>query len=272
MSNPAQAAPVEVHAEVTPARDSAAPPLVFANAIGTNLHIWDAVVPALTWPGAVIRYDKRGHGRSPTPPSPYTLDDHVTDLAALLDRHVAQPAIVCGLSVGGLIAQGLAVHHPATVTALILCDTAPKIGTPEMWHQRSDAITADGMAPHVDAILARWFSPAWAAAHADTVDHWRQILLTTSVTGYTATCAAIAGADLRESITAVDQPMLMICGGADIATPPGPMREFAQTVKNGQFQEIPGAGHLPCIDNPLAFAAAVSAFIAPLCADPQEPR
>ncbi len=264
--------PIEVHAEVIPARDSAAPPLVFANAIGTNLHIWDGVIPALTWPGAIIRYDKRGHGRSPAPPGPYTLDNHVADLAALLHRHATMPAIVCGLSVGGLIAQGLAVKNPDAVAALILCDTGPKIGTPEMWQQRIDAITNDGMAPFADAILARWFSPAWAAANPASVDHWRQVLLTTPVAGYTGTCAAIAAADLGDQIAAVDKPMLMVCGGADIATPPGAMRDFAKAVPNGRFQEIPGAGHLPCIENPTALAAAISGFIAPLCGAPRQPR
>ena len=135
---------VTLHYQVIGAAEGA-PLLVFSNSLGTDFRIWRDVIVRFVGECAILVYDKRGHGLSDTGDAPYSIDDHVADLAALLDHLGRKEAIVCGLSVGGLIAQGLAVSRPDLVQALILCDTAHKIGTDEKWNQRIDAIHESGM-------------------------------------------------------------------------------------------------------------------------------
>src|SRR4026207_844686 len=119
---------------------------VFVNALGTDLRIWDGVVANHAGAFRALRYDRRGQGLSDAPPPPYAVDDHVADLAALLDAHEIAGAIVIGMSVGGMIALPLAAVRPDLVRLLVLCDTAHKIGTPEMWSARIEAVRANGLA------------------------------------------------------------------------------------------------------------------------------
>ncbi|MEK9661133.1 MAG: alpha/beta fold hydrolase, partial [Alphaproteobacteria bacterium] len=132
--------------------------LVFVNSLGTDFRIWDAVVARLPGHMGAVRHDKRGHGLSDAPPAPYALDDHVGDLAALLDHLRTGPAVIVGVSVGGMIAQALALSRPDLVEALVLCDTGACIGTEQMWNDRIDAVSANGLESIADAILLRWFS------------------------------------------------------------------------------------------------------------------
>ena len=139
-----------------------APVMVFVNSLGTDLRVWDRVVAQLAGRFRFLRYDKRGHGLSETTPAPYLMDDHIGDLIGLLDALGIGEAIVVGVSVGGMIAQGLAARRPKRVRGLVLCDTAHRIGPEEMWDQRIRAIQEGGIEALVDAILERWFTTASA--------------------------------------------------------------------------------------------------------------
>ena len=136
-------------------------PLVFLNSLGTDLRIWDKVIPHFIDRYTLIRYDKRGHGLSDCPPGPYTLRDHTNDLAGLLVHLQVDKAILIGDSVGGMIALDFAASRPHQVAALVLCDTAAKIGTPEYWQERIEALRQDGILPLATGILSRWFSPSF---------------------------------------------------------------------------------------------------------------
>src|SRR5690554_3941254 len=138
-----------------------APVLVFANSLGTDFRIWEKVAADLASDYRLVLYDKRGHGLSDAPPQPYRLEDHVDDLAALLAHLDMSNAVIIGLSVGGLIAQGLASRHPQLARALVLCDTAHKIGTDAMWNERINAVNANGIPSLAEAIMMRWFTPAY---------------------------------------------------------------------------------------------------------------
>lgn len=238
-----------------------APALVFANSLGTDLRIWNAVAARFSAKIRIIRYDKRGHGLSGTTPAPYRLDDHVDDLAALLDALGIGAAIVCGISVGGMIAQALAVRQPERVRGLVLCDTAAKIGMPDMWNARIEAIRRGGIEVLADPIMERWLSPAFRANYPEATAGWRNMLVRTPVEGYNGTCAAIRDADLTEGSRTIRVPTLAVCGSEDGATPPDLVRATAEFIPGARFELIDGAGHLPCIEDPARVAELIEGFL-----------
>jgi 3-oxoadipate enol-lactonase len=236
------------------------PVLVFANSLGTDLRIWDDVVARLAESFRIVLYDKRGHGLSGIGSPPYTIADHVADLAALLDDLAIEGAIVCGLSVGGLIAQGLYATRPELVRALILSDTAHRIGTAETWAERIAAIEKGGIESIADAILERWFSQTLRAGDPTALAGWRHMLTRTPETGYLGTCAAIRDADFTEQARKIKVPALCLVGREDGATPPALMRQTADLIPGCGYEVIDGAGHLPCIEQPEVMAALIERF------------
>ena len=235
--------------------------LVFANSLGTDFRIWERVIGCLDGNIRVILYDKRGHGLSEAPAGPYSLSDHVADLASLLDSLAVRDAIVCGLSVGGMIAQALTAARPDLVRVLVLCDTAHRIGPPGMWDTRIAAIEVGGIAALADSILERWFSAAFRAGRAEELAGWRNMLVRTPVEGYLGTCAAIRDADLTDRAAAIGVPALCLVGAEDGATPPDLVRSLAELIPGARFRIIDGAGHLPCVERPDALAAAMTEFL-----------
>jgi len=250
---------VVLHHEVRGAEGK--PPLVFSNSLGTDFRIWNAVVERLQANYRIILYDKRGHGLSEGTPAPYRLSDHVGDLAALLDHLRIGRAAVIGLSVGGLIAQGLAALYPEKVAALVLCDTAHRIGTDALWNDRIKAVTTKGIASIADAIMQRWFTQAYRSPDNAAFVGYTAMLTRTDVDGYAGTCAALRDADLTESTRALKVPTLLIVGDQDGATPPELVRSTADLIRGSEFRIIEGAGHLPCIEQPDAVVNLVGAFL-----------
>lgn len=237
------------------------PALVLSNSLGTDFRIWGAMLQAMEFDGRVIRYDKRGHGLSEATPAPYAMTDHVADLAALLDHTGISNAIICGLSVGGMIAQGLAALRPDLVSALVLMDTAHKIGTADLWNDRIKAVEKSGIAAISDAILERWFTQDYRSpGNADFVGY-KAMLERTPAVGYAGTCAAIRDADLTESTRALSVPALCLVGDQDGATLPGLVRSTSELIDGARFQIIKNAGHLPCIEQPHETAAAINKFL-----------
>jgi len=240
---------------------SDAPALVFSNSLGTDFRIWDAILPAFEKDFRIVRYDKRGHGLSEATPAPYRLTDHVFDLSALLDHLGVEAATVIGLSVGGMIAQGLTALRPALVKRLVLSDTAHKIGTPDMWNTRIDAVMKNGIASIGDAIMERWFTDAYRSPdNADFVGY-TAMLTRTTVDGYAGTCAALRDADLTQSTAAIKVPTLCLVGDQDGSTPPDLVRSTADLIAGSRFALIEGAGHIPCVEQPEATARAIRDFL-----------
>lgn len=226
--------------------------IVFSNSLGSDLRIWDDVVSLLPPACEILRYDKRGHGLSETTPSPYTIERHARDLLGLMDALGWQDAAVVGLSVGGMIAQKLALLAPSRVSSLVLCDTAARIGTAESWAERIAAVERDGIAAIGAGAVARWFTNEFAAAEPDTVAGWRLMLERMPVAGYSGTCAAIRDADLSSEIAAIACPTLCLAGDADLSTPPDLVRVTAEMIPGARFEIVAKAGHLPCIEQPQA--------------------
>ena len=234
-------------------------PVVFANSLGTDLRLWDALLPLLPGGFRYIRYDKRGHGLSSVTEAPYALDTLVADAEALIEGVAGGPVLFVGLSIGGLIGQGLTLKRPDLVRALVLSNTAAKLGTAEAWEDRIAQVRSGGMASMSEAILDRWFSPA--NRHGDGVALWRNMLNACPVEGYTGCCAAIAGADLRDRVGSLDLPVLCIAGSADQASAPDVVAETAARIPGARLETIEGAGHLPCVEDPEAYAAILTPFL-----------
>lgn len=230
-------------------------PVVFLNSLGTDLRIWDDVVAGLPSGLSVLCLDKRGHGLSDDGPS--DVDQLVDDVAALMDHLGLTGALICGVSVGGMIAQGLAVARPDLVARLVLCCTGAQIGDAASWNARIDSVQRDGIAPMADAILERWFSDRFRRSRRDDLAGYRNMLVRTSPQGYAAICVAIRDTDLRERVTKLDQPTHCIAGTADLATPPDLVRTLAALIPDARFSLIEGCGHLPCIEAPGDVVAAI---------------
>jgi 3-oxoadipate enol-lactonase len=249
---------IVVHHEIS--GPAGAPALVLANSLGTDLRVWNALAADLATRFRLIRYDKRGHGLSDATAGPYTITQLADDLAGLLDAHDVGNALVCGLSIGGMVAQALAASRPDLVRALVLMDTAHKIGTAELWQQRIAAVEQGGIASIADAILERWFTPTFRASRPDELAGWRNMLTRTPATGYAGCCAAIRDADLGDAARRLEVPTLCLVGDADGATPPALVRELAGLIPGARFAEIAGAGHIPCVEQPGAVARAMQGF------------
>jgi 3-oxoadipate enol-lactonase len=239
--------------------DPAGYPVVFANSLGTDLRLWDQILPLLPSGLRIIRFDKRGHGLSDCPPAPYAMEDLVSDAEALLDGLGVSTCVFVGLSIGGMIGQGLAARRPDLIRALVLSNTAAKMGDAAMWQARIDAIRAGGIEALADAVMERWFSPAFLAR--PELSAWRNMLTRTPVEGYVGCCHAIAGADLTESTKALTLPTLGIAGREDGASPPDLVQRTAGMIAGSRFTVIEGAGHLPCVEDPAAYAALLTDFL-----------
>ncbi|MHA3915270.1 3-oxoadipate enol-lactonase [Halovulum sp. GXIMD14793] len=236
-------------------------PVVFANSLGTDLRVWDALLPHLPAGLRLIRYDKRGHGLSDMPNHAWGMGDLVADAAALLDALNVHDVVFVGLSIGGMIGQGLAAERPDLVQALVLADTAAKIGTPQMWQQRIEAVRKGGLESIADSVMERWFSPAFRKVRSTELAGWRAMLTRTLAEGYIGCCQAIADTDLMDSTARLCLPGLALAGGLDVSTPPDLVRETATLIPECRFQLIPGVGHLPCVEAPAETARAIRDFI-----------
>lgn len=236
-------------------------PMVFLNSLGTDLRIWDELIPYFAGHYRLIRYDKRGHGLSDCPPAPYSIRDHAADLAGLLDYLEIQKAVLVGISVGGMIALDFAATWPQRVQKLVLCDTAAVIGTAEYWDERINTLRNHGMEYLSETILQRWFEPSFAERSPAAFRGYHNMLTRTPLEGYTGTCEAIRDADLTESTRTINIPSLVLCGSEDMATPPNIVRSLLGLLPDVSYAEIPGAGHLICIEQPDATAVQIDSFL-----------
>ena len=248
---------IRLHYRIDGAPDG--PPVVFANSLGTDFRLWDKIMPLLPEGPRYIRYDKRGHGLSEDTPAPYKMGTLVRDAEMLMDHLGVRNAVFVGLSIGGMIAQGLAAKRLDLVRAVVLSNTGSKIGTRAMWDERIAAVQAGGIEALADAILLRWFSAPFRAT--DEFHAWRNMLVRQTVEGYTGCSAAIAGTDFMGTTSGLRLPALGIAGSEDGSTPPDLVRETVGLIPGSQFHLIRGAGHLPCVEKPEEYAQVLGDFI-----------
>jgi 3-oxoadipate enol-lactonase len=236
------------------------PALLFSNSLGSDLRMWDALVPFLAGDFRLIRYDTRGHGLSEAPPAPYRMGDLARDAAGLLDRLQIESAVICGLSVGGVIAQQLAIDYPSRVRALVLCDTGTRIGTVMSWDERISIVRQKGMGALVELSMARWFTEDFRLRQSDQVRGFASMVARTSPDGYIGVCCALRDADLSEASAAIKKPTLVLCGEQDIATPPEMSRQLASVIPHTRLSIVPGAAHISCVEQPEVMADQMMQF------------
>ncbi len=248
---------VTLHAETTGPADG--PVLMFANSLGTNLHLWDGVLQHLPAGLRIIRYDMRGHGKSTVPPGPYSMGALVADAEAVCDALDVKDSLFVGLSVGGMVAQGLAVKRHDLIRAMVLSNTAAKIGTPKFWQDRIDAVHTDGMAKMAEAVIPRWFGRDYLGTPA--VQPWKDMLSATDPVGYAGICAAIAGTDFYTPTSGLRLSTMGIAGSEDQSTPPDLVRETVDLIPGSEFHLMRRLGHLPSAEDPAAFSELLNGFI-----------
>jgi 3-oxoadipate enol-lactonase len=240
--------------------DAMRPCLVLSNSLGTDLGMWAPQAAALARDFFVLRYDTRGHGRSATGQGMAGIDQLGQDVIGLLDQLGIERAHFCGISMGGLTGQWLAIHAPQRIGKLVLANTAARIGTAEGWAARAALVRREGMGAVADGAAARWFTDDFIAREPGVVGHMIARLRTQDAEGYAACCEALAHCDLRDAVGTIACPALVIAGSRDPVT----------TVADAQWlvDQVPGAGlatveasHLSNIEAPEEFTHILRRFL-----------
>ncbi len=234
-------------------------PLMFANSLGTDLRLWDPILDLLPKGLRIIRYDMRGHGLSDAPEGPYKMGALVSDAEKILDALDVRECAFVGLSIGGMVAQGLAVKRLDLIRGMVLSNTAAKMGTAQMWRDRIETIQTKGLPSITDAVMERWFSPKFLSS--PELGYWADMMNATPAQGYTGCCAAIAGTDMMTPTSGLRLPTLGIAGSDDGASPPDLVRETVDLIPGSEFALIRGAGHLPHVEQPERYAQILRDFL-----------
>jgi 3-oxoadipate enol-lactonase len=235
-----------------------APVLVLSNSLGTTLEMWDPQVPELGKHFRVVRYDRRGHGRSAVPPGPYTAGDFGHDLLELLDSLEIERVSLCGLSMGGMVGIWLGVNAPERVDRLALSCTAARFGTPEIWIERAAAVREAASAEVLaDGAMERWFSPGFREAHPETVARFREMVASTPAEGYAGCCDALRDFDYRERLGEIEAPTVVVSAALDPATPPGDGELIAAGIPGARLVVIDDTAHLANVEQPETYTRTI---------------
>ena len=235
------------------------PVLVLLHALGTNLSLFDPLLPLLPKGLRILRMDLRGHGQSDAPPAPYAMGALIRDTERVMDHFALRDAVVLGVSLGGMVAQGLAVKRLDLVRALVLSNTAAKIGSAEMWQTRIAEVRASGLADYAPGAMGRMFGRNWQTEPA--MPRIREMLEATNPEGWIGCAHGLAGTDFYTTTAMLTLPTLVIAGANDGTTPPDLVRETAELIRGHRFALMRGAGHLPFVEKPAEYAALLDQFL-----------
>jgi 3-oxoadipate enol-lactonase len=223
--------------------------LVMGASLGATHVMWEPQVTALSATRRVLRFDTRGHGESPVPSGPYSIDDLGRDVLALLDRLALGRVDYCGLSLGGMIGQWLAIHAPERIDRLILVCTSAHLPPAGGWTKRARAVRDAGTPAAVaEAVVGRWLTAEWAAAHPRERDRLLAMIGSVPAEGYAGCCEAIAEMDQRPGLSAIAAPTLVIAGRQDQATPPEHGETIAAAVPGARLEVLDPAAHLASVE------------------------
>ncbi len=238
-----------------------APLVVLSSSLGADVSMWEPQLQTLTRNFRALRYDSRGHGRTSVTPGPYTIERLGHDVLGLLDGLAIERPHFCGLSMGGMTGMWLAIHAPDRIGKMALANTAARIGPPELWNARIETVRTGGLGAISQAVIERWFTPAFRARVPEIVDATRRMLERAPAEGYVACCAAVRDTDLRDALAAVRTPTLVIAGAHDVATPPTEGRSLAERIPGARYVEL-DAAHLSNIEAEARFNEALLSFLA----------
>lgn len=236
------------------------PTLVLSNSLGSNFSAWDPQMAEVEKKFRVLRYDTRGHGRSSVTPGDYSIDQLAGDVLTLLGALKIQCANFCGLSMGGMIGMSLGLNHASHLERLVLCNTGAKIGSDKGWNSRIEMIRKDGMKPVAAAVVERWFTPEFRAKSPQSVESARRMLEAAPPEGYASCCAAVRDYDVRDKLSGIHVPTLVIAGSKDSATPPADGRFIAEQIPGARYAEL-DAAHLSNVESAERFTAELMHFL-----------
>lgn len=244
--------------EITGPQD--APPLILAHSLGCTLGMWDEAAPLLARTRRVVRYDARGHGESAAPDQVYAMGDLGRDVLALMERLGLATADFCGLSLGGMVGQWLALNAPQRLTRLVLSNTTAHAGPARFWDHRIRQVRKEGTEPIADSVIDSWFTPAFKAKAPGRVGEVRAMVAGMRASGYMGTSAAMRDMDFRADLPRIRTDTLVIVSQDDRSTPPAWGEAIAGAIPGARLERLPG-GHLSAIEQPEAFARTVSTFL-----------
>lgn len=238
--------------------------VVLVHAIGCDHRMWDALAEFLAPQFRVLRVDARGHGRSPVPKRPYSLEDLALDVLGVLDRHAFAKAHWVGLSMGGMIGQAFALEHGDRLGRLVLANTTSSYGSEgrKMWEARAHAVEDGGLASIKDMVMSRYFSEDFRARSPEVVAEVAGRFLETPAQGYLGCCDAIKELDYTGELHRIRARTLAIAGEKDAGTPSAMLETIASRIPGARLAIIPGAAHLSAVEKPTEFNALVRDFLA----------
>ncbi|WPC31000.1 3-oxoadipate enol-lactonase [Acinetobacter towneri] len=240
--------------------DATKPALIFSNSLGTNFKMWQAQIDFFQQDFFVICYDTRGHGASSAPQGPYSIDQLGQDVVNLLDHLNVEKAAFCGISMGGLTGQWLAIHRPERFNQVVVCNTAAKIGQEQAWNDRAALVREQGLQPITSTAASRWFTEPFIQSNATVVNNLQNDLAAGSAEGYASCCEALAKADVREQLKDITVPVLVVAGQQDPVTTVVDGQFMVERLANSQLFEI-NASHISNVELPNEFNQAVKQFI-----------
>jgi 3-oxoadipate enol-lactonase len=255
--------PISAVAVTAPPLDGphGAPVLVLGNSLGTSAAVWDRQVDRFREHFRLLRFELPGHGGSPAPPGPYTVDGLGAGVLALLDSRGVDRVAYCGISLGGMIGIWLAAHAPERIAVLGLACTSAYLPPASGWLARGDQVRAAGMASVAGPVMSRWFTPEYAARAPAVIEAFRAEFERTDRDSYAGCCAAIAAMDQRAALSTIAAPTLVLAGAADAATPPEHADVIACGIPGACLEVIPDAAHLAPISAPARVTAALLAHM-----------
>jgi 3-oxoadipate enol-lactonase len=241
-----------------------APVVTLSHSLATDLSMWDPQLDALRARYRVLRYDTRGHGGTDAPATAYTLDQLADDARALLQALGIARTHWCGLSMGGMIGQTLALEHPEVFASLSLCDTSSRIPAEArpLWADRVKTAETQGMEPLIEPTLGRWLTAPFRERRKDVVAKVAAMIRSTPPLGYAGCCHAISALDLTDRISAISMPTLIVVGEEDQGTPVAASKVMNDRIKGSELVIIPAAAHLSNLEQPEAFTKALTSFLA----------
>ncbi len=237
--------------------DASQPAIIFSNSLGTQFNMWQPQISFFEKKFYVICYDTRGHGASSAPQGPYSIEQLGTDVVHLLDHLNIEKASFCGISMGGLTGQWLAIHHPERFNHVIVCNTAAKIGQEQAWNDRAQLVREQGLKPIAETAASRWFTEPFIRSNTAIVESLSNDLGAGSPEGYASCCEALAKADLRADLKTITVPMLIIAGQQDPVTTVADAQYLVNQIPNSQLIEI-NASHISNIECPENFSHALN--------------